>query len=179
MNLEQEIERCKSTPVEDWRFLAAFGIRHLGRGDSKALLKAVGGLDALKDITPARIMAVDGFADKTAQSIARDLAWRWMEIETIRSVFLRVQVSSASIAAAGITAPLQGLNLVFTGTFDVPREELEAQAERLGAKVQSGVNGKTSALVVGDKPGAGKTKKAAALGTPIWTQQEFFVKYGC
>jgi DNA ligase (NAD+) len=179
LNLEQEMERCKNTQVEDWRFLAAFGIRYLGRGDSKVLLKAVGGLDALNGITPEQIMAVDGFADKTAQSIARDLAWRWMEIEAIRSVFLHVQVSSASIAAAGITAPLQGLNLVFTGTFSVPREELEAHAGAFGAKVQSSVNGKTSALVVGDKPGAGKTKKAAALGTPIWTQQEFLVKYGC
>ncbi|MHB8365518.1 MAG: helix-hairpin-helix domain-containing protein [Acidithiobacillus sp.] len=176
LNLEQEMERCKNTQVEDWRFLAAFGIRYLGRGDSKALLKAVGDLDALNGITPEQIMAVDGFADKTAQSIARDLAWRWMEIEAIRSVFLHVQASSASIAAAGITAPLQGLNLVFTGTFSVPREELEAHAGALGAKVQSSVNGKTSALVVGDKPGAGKTKKAAALGTPTWTQGDFEAK---
>ena len=175
VNLEQEMERCKNTQVEDWRFLAAFGIRYLGRGDSKALLKAVGGLDALKDITPERIMAVDGFADKTAQSIARDLAWRWIEVETIRGVFPHIVASldPGLMMSQPAHHPLGGMNLVFTGTFSVPREELEAHAEQLGAKVQSSVNSKTSALVVGDKPGAGKTKKAAALGTPIWTQQEF------
>ena len=120
-------------------------------------------------------MAVDGFADKTAQSIARDLAWRWIEVEAIREVFPYIVASlePGLMMSQPARQPFGGMSLVFTGTFSVPREELEAQAGALGAKVQSSVNSKTSSLVVGDKPGAGKTKKAAALGTPIWTQQEF------
>jgi len=177
-NLEQELDRCRRSPVEDWRLLAAFGIRHLGRGDSKALLKAVGGLDALKGITPERIMAVEGFAEKTAQSIAKDLSSRWEEIEAVRKVFPRIQASSCSASGSNETdAPLRGLNLVFTGVFSMPREKLEARAEAMGAKVQSGVNRKTSALVVGDKPGS-KLAKAAAMGTPVWTQKEFEEKVG-
>ena len=175
-NLEREIDRCMSTPVEDWRFLAAFGIRYLGRGDSKALLSALGGLDALNGITPEQIMAVDGFAEKTALCIAYDLTWRWMEIEAVRERMQVPLMASATVAATAQSLPFTGLNLVFTGTFSVGRDELEAQAEKLGAKVQSGVNGKTSAIVVGDKPGASKTTKAAALGTAAWTEQDFLEK---
>ena len=174
-NLEREMERCMSTPVEDWRFLAAFGIRYLGRGDSKALLGAVGGLDALNGITHEQIMAVNGFAEKTARCIAYDLTWRWMEIDAVRD---RMQVPLIFSVAAGAAEPLpfSGMNLVFTGTFSKDREALETQAEALGAKVQSSVNGKTSALVIGEKPGASKTTKAAALGTPVWTEAEYLFR---
>ncbi|MBU2772454.1 DNA ligase [Acidithiobacillus ferrooxidans] len=176
-NLEREMERCMSTPVEDWRFLAAFGIRYLGRGDSKALLRAIGGLDALNGITPAQIMAIDGFAEKTALCIAYDLTWRWMEIEAVRD---RMRVPLISSVAAGAVEPLpfSGMNLVFTGTFSKDREVLETHAEALGAKVQSSVNGKTSVLVIGEKPGASKTSKAAALGTPVWTETEYLLRIG-
>ncbi len=176
-NLEREMERCMSTPVEDWRFLAAFGIRYLGRGDSKALLSAIGGLDALNGITHEQIMAVNGFAEKTALCIAYDLTWRWIEIDAVRN---RMQAPLISSVAADAVEPLPlfGLNLVFTGTFSKDREMLETQAEALGAKVQSSVNGKTSVLVIGEKPGASKTTKAAALGTPVWTEAEYLLRIG-
>jgi len=37
-NLVEAIEISKTKPVEDWRFLAAFGIQSLGKGDSRKLL---------------------------------------------------------------------------------------------------------------------------------------------
>jgi DNA ligase (NAD+) len=59
-NLVSEIDRCLTTPIEDWRFLAAFGVRHLGRGDSKALLAAVGGLDKLWPLDWEKIASRSG-----------------------------------------------------------------------------------------------------------------------
>jgi DNA ligase (NAD+) len=157
----------------------ALSLPALKNGDSRAdWLKAVGGLYALKDITPERIMAVEGFAEKTARSIARDLSSRWEEIDAVRKAFPLVQASSTSVPeSGGVKSPLSGLNLVFTGVFSVSRDEMKTRAEAMGAKVQSGVNRKTSALVVGDNPGS-KLAKAAAMGTPVWTQEEFEEKAG-
>jgi DNA ligase (NAD+) len=39
-NLVAQLKRSRTEEVEDWRFLAAFGIEHVGRGDSRKLLKA-------------------------------------------------------------------------------------------------------------------------------------------
>ncbi|MBN6741405.1 NAD-dependent DNA ligase [Acidithiobacillus sp. MC6.1] len=171
VNLQAEIDRCVKTPIEDWRFLAAFGIRHLGRGDSRHLLAAIGGLDALAGLSWETIAAVDGFAEKTARSIAEDLAEAWSEIQEVRASGFQIMVREqpASAASAGWQA-FEGLALVFTGTFSVPREDLEEQARSLGAQVQSAVNKKTSALVIGEKPGNSKVSKAQALGVPTWTE---------
>ncbi|MBN6740545.1 NAD-dependent DNA ligase [Acidithiobacillus sp. MC6.1] len=171
VNLQAETDRCVETPVEDWRFLAAFGIRHLGRGDSRHLLAAVGGLDALADISWETIASVDGFAEKTARSIAEDLAEAWSEIQEVRAFGFQIMAREqpASAASAGWRA-FEGLALVFTGTFSVPREDLEEQARSLGAQVQSSVNKKTSALVIGEKPGNSKVSKAQALGVSTWTE---------
>ncbi|TVQ30776.1 MAG: hypothetical protein EA370_13450 [Wenzhouxiangella sp.] len=39
-NLRRELDRSLSEPIPDWRWLAAAGIRQLGRGDSRRLLAA-------------------------------------------------------------------------------------------------------------------------------------------
>jgi DNA ligase (NAD+) len=71
------------------------------------------------------------------------------------------------------SAPLIGLNMVFTGTLaSGGRNDVERQAELLGAKVQSSVNGKTNYLVTGAN-GASKTSKAAALGVKVITEAEY------
>jgi len=171
-NLRTEMDRCLQTPIEDWRFLAAFGIRHLGKGDSRHLLEALGSLDALAGISWESIASVEGFAEKTAKSIASDLAELWPEIEEVRALGFQLQSSSTQERTTG-ALPLQGLALVFTGTFSIPREELEEQARQLGAQVQSAVNKKTSALVVGEKPGNSKVSKANALGVPTWTEDQY------
>lgn len=51
--------------------------------------------------------------------------------------------------------------------------DVERQAELLGAKIQSSVNGKTNYLVTGANVGASKTSKAAALGVKVITEAEY------
>ncbi len=171
-NLRAEMDRCIQTPIEDWRFLAAFGIRHLGRGDSRHLLEALGSLDNLSGISWEKIAAVEGFAEKTAKSIAADLAEAWPEIETILGMGFRL-LTSTQDQGDPRQQPLQGFSLVFTGTFSIPREELEEQARQSGAQVQSAVSKKTTALVVGDKPGNSKISKARALGVSTWSESDY------
>ena len=55
---------------------------------------------------------------------------------------------------------LAGKCVVFTGTLAMKREDAKAAAELAGAKVSSGVTGKTDILIVGKEPGMSKVSKA-------------------
>ena len=115
---------------------------------------------------------------KTARSIAEDLAEAWSEIQEVRASGFQImarekpaaQEVGTQTSLSNASLPLEGLALVFTGTFSIPREDLEEHARSLGAQVQSAVNKKTSALVIGEKPGNSKVSKALALGVPTWTE---------
>jgi len=64
--------------------------------------------------------------------------------------------------------------IVFTGKMENgTREEMEELAEDYGANVQKSINGKTTILVVGAKPGASKLSKAENLNIKIITESEF------
>ena len=47
------------------------------------------------------------------------------------------------------------------------REEAQVAIESRGGRATSSVSGKTTALVVGESPGASKSRKAEELGIPI------------
>ncbi|SDL76995.1 BRCT domain-containing protein [Pseudomonas indica] len=66
-----------------------------------------------------------------------------------------------------------GQYVVVTGTFaDYTRPALEELISQKGGKVQKSVNGKTTLLVMGAKPGADKTGKAESLGIRIMEEDE-------
>ena len=63
--------------------------------------------------------------------------------------------------------------VVFTGSLEtMSRDEAEAQAERLGAKVTKSVSKKTDFVIVGADAGS-KAKKAAELGLRVLTEAEW------
>jgi NAD-dependent DNA ligase len=70
-------------------------------------------------------------------------------------------------------AGFAGEHVVVTGAFsDYTRPELEELLREQGATIQKSVNGKTTLLVVGSKPGADKTSKAEALGVRTMEEEE-------
>jgi DNA ligase (NAD+) len=69
---------------------------------------------------------------------------------------------------------LAGATFVVSGT--VPgfsREEAQAAIELRGGKAAGSVSRKTTALIVGDSPGASKSKKAEELGIAILDEHGF------
>jgi DNA ligase (NAD+) len=63
---------------------------------------------------------------------------------------------------------LVGATFVISGTVEgFSREEAQAAIELRGGKATSSVSGRTTALVVGDSPGASKSRKAEELGVPV------------
>ncbi|PID44954.1 MAG: DNA ligase [Proteobacteria bacterium] len=173
-NLVAQLERSRSEAVEDWRFLAAFGIDHLGRGDSRKLLR-VHKLETLHSLTSEQLIEIPGFGEITADAIPRSIEQRWPVIEAMLKLGFKL-ISDEPVAA--IDSPISGKYIVFTGSMQRPRPEMQEQARQLGANVQTSVNKKTEILVIGEKVGAKKIEKAEALGTQVMTEADYLALIG-
>ena len=75
-------------------------------------------------------------------------------------------------------SPFAAKTMVFTGTLEkMTRDEAEALAERLGAKVTKSVSKKTDFVVVGADAGS-KAAKAAERGVKVLTEAEWMGMVG-
>ncbi len=171
-NLMSELERSKSEPIAEHIFLAAFGIRHLGRGDAARLLKSVS-FDDLGAITYERLSAIEGFASGTSSAIVDGLRKTWPLISAVRTMGFNLERVARS-AEDQQRGPLAGQCVVFTGTMESGgRKDMESQAKRLGAIVGSSVTAQTTMLVYGSKVGATKTEKARKLGVRVLSEADY------
>ncbi|MGY6276396.1 BRCT domain-containing protein [Methylomonas sp. MgM2] len=170
-NLIDQLLRSRSEAVEDWRFLAAFGVFRMGLGNCERLLTHHALPDIFK-LTEADIIAIEGFAEKTAAVITEGFA-------NIKPLFdkltaLGFNIQSTQRQATDASHPLAGKSLVFTGTLHSgTRDELSKQAKAKGAKVGSSVSAKTDYLVAGENVGANKLNAARDKGVEIISEQAF------
>ncbi len=172
-NLVKELERSRTQPVEDWRFLAAIGIPHLGRGDSRKLLQEIP-LEALGELTPGRLMAIHGFGPVTSPVITDALGQRWPEVKYLLHEVGFQLIPTMKPSQARIDGPMAGKGVVFTGAMQHgTREQMQEQARALGALVQSSVSRKTNFLVCGERVGASKMNKARDLGVQVLNEAEY------
>ncbi|KZX78293.1 hypothetical protein A3715_10520 [Oleiphilus sp. HI0009] len=171
-NLKAELVESKNRAVDDFRILAAMGIEHLGRGDSKKLLKHRL-LEDVSGMSKDELLAIDGFGDITATSISEnmplisdDLLFFTRYFENIIRTPMKTEVNTDSAIA--------GMNVVFTGKMTQgSRDDMKAQAESLGATCQSSVNKKTNLLIIGEKVGKAKLDKATSLGVKIIEEEAY------
>jgi DNA ligase (NAD+) len=170
-NLRKAIDRARDRPVS--RLLTALGIRHVGGTVARTLARHFGGLPALMAAEEAEISAVEGIGPVIAAGIA---AWT----ADPDNQALVAKLSRAGVRLEDEVVRGEGSDLLSGGTFvisgTVPgftREEAQAAIEMRGGKAAGSVSGKTTALIVGDSPGASKTKKAEELGVPILDEAGF------
>jgi DNA ligase (NAD+) len=168
-NLVDQLKRSRSESVENWRFLAAFGIHHLGRGDSRRLLKTFT-LEALEGITASQIQTIAGFGPVTAPKIAAQINELWPLIRQMLDFGFNLKADEAPTTAA---SALAGKSIVFTGTLSLSREEMQETARMVGANVQSSVSKSTDILVAGENVGAKKIEAAQAKGVQILCEAEY------
>jgi DNA ligase (NAD+) len=172
-NLGKAIEAAKDRPVA--RLLTALGIRHVGGTIARTLVRHFGGLPALMAAREEEIAQVEGIGPKIAAAVAewsadpvnRDL------VAKLGQAGVRLEEEVEAGAEGGIRA---GATFVVSGTVEgFTREEAEAAIEQRGGKATGSVSSKTTALIVGDSPGASKTRKAEELGIPIIDSDTFKV----
>lgn len=170
-NLSEAVEAAKDRPVS--RLLTALGIRHVGRTVARILTRAFGGIPALMEASEDEIAQVEGIGPIIAQGVRdwfQDPANRQL-VEKLGEAGVRLEDEQAETTASQV---LDGSTFVVSGAIEgYTREEAQAAIEARGGKATSSVSSKTTALIVGDSPGASKTNKADELGIPILDSSQF------
>ena len=172
-NLAEALVKSRAKVVEDWRFLAAFGIPDLGVGDSRRLLTQVS-IEDIPTLDSQTISNINGFGEITSQSIVRGIAEiKETFLHMLRLGFnLEKTILSSEIDTA--RSPIVGKKVVFSGKMQGgSRESMQVRARQLGAIVQSAVSSNTDLLVCGEKVGAKKLDKASRLGIQVLSEKEY------
>ncbi len=169
-NLDGAVEASKSRPLAN--LLVGLNIRHLGYAGSELLARAFGHLDQIMGASAEDLGAVEGIGPVIAQSVHD-----WFARPANRELIEKLRV--AGVNFEGPPPPeaaqtLVGLSVVVTGTLaGYTRDEAEAVIKAHGGKAPSSVSKKTTAVVVGEGPGAAKVTKATDLGVPILDEAGF------
>lgn len=173
-NLLDQLVRSRTEPLEDWRFLAAFGIYHMGLGMCERLLQNHH-LDDVFNLTVDELKTVEGFAKVTAKAVVEGLQRikiRFWDLYKIGFNIQRTPLITEGFESKN--SPIAGKLIVFTGSMKSgSREDMKRQAKALGAQVANSVTGKTDFLVIGENVGTVKIQEAKGKGTKIISEDQY------
>ena len=172
-NLLAQLERSKTEEIEDWRFLAAFGVNRLGQGNCENLLRSYP-LEEVFNLDEESIIAIDGFAEQTAGDIVQGLAYIKEEFDYLYSLEFNLEKTKLMSEINNSNSLLVDKKIVFTGKMSSSRDEMKKYAKSLGIKVLSSVNQSTDYLVIGENVGPKKLQFAIDNNIVILKEDEYF-----
>jgi DNA ligase (NAD+) len=164
-NLLRALDATRERPL--WRVLTGLGIRGVGSRVAQVLADHYPSMDALMAAQESELTEIEGIGP----IIAADIVAYFQQprnCEMIARLRQRgVRMADEAPAEQAEAQPLNGLSFVITGTLpSMSREAAAALITAHGGRVTGSVSGNTSYLLVGDKPGASKTRQAEKLGVP-------------
>jgi DNA ligase (NAD+) len=169
-NLLAAIEVSKSRPLRN--LLIGLNIRHLGATGSQLVARHFGSLDAVMAASEDEVNAIEGVGPTIAKSLVE-----FFSVDANRDVIERLRSAGVNFEEPrGVEAPqtLVGMSVVVTGTLEnYSREAVEEAITSRGGKSPGSVSKKTTAVVVGESPGASKLTKAEELGVPVLDETQF------
>lgn len=161
-NLLNELQRSLNEEIEDWRFLAAFGIKSMGLGNCENLLKQYS-LTEIFGLSIDKIKQIEGFEKLIAERVFDNLQEIKDEFKHILNFGFNLSESKNKDFSKNNSA-IDNKTIVFTGTMQsATRENLKKEAKQLGAKIAAKVTEKTNFLVTGTKKGATKFNDALKI----------------
>lgn len=172
-NLLDQLQASKEIEIEDWRFLAAFGVSRLAGGNCEKLLQHHAIVE-LFEVSVEDMVKIDGFAQVSAEAIVEGLANVKEEFFKVYNLGFNISVTPKESDRENSGSPIAGKVVVFTGSMQQgSRSDMEKQAKALGAKVAKSVTGNTNYLVTGEKVGETKINAARDKGVEVLTEQEY------
>ena len=181
-----ELEKAKSKDL--WRKLVALNIRHVGPVAARELASAFGSLDAILESGRVQRAAgevpfsdVEGVGEIIAHSFLDwfEEDWHAEIVETWRADGVIFEDERPEPGEDSGSKPFEGMTIVVTGAVEgFTRDSVGEAIVAAGGKSTGSVSKNTTAVVVGEKPGASKTKKAEELGIPMWSAEEFKTRLG-
>jgi DNA ligase (NAD+) len=183
-NLLAAIEARRRVPLE--RFIFALGIRRIGEQNAKLLARHYVSFPHWREkMIAAHVVGSEereelGSIQGIGPAIATELVEFFAEPRNLAALDdLASEVTPEDATGSGAAdSAFAGKTVVFTGTLTtMTRDEAEAVAERLGAKVTKSVSKKTDFVIVGADAGS-KAAKAAELGVTTLTEEEWRSRAG-
>lgn len=176
-NLLESIE--KSRNADPVRLIVALCIPLIGGDAAKRIIRACtwqGFLERLE--TGAGFDSIDGIGPE--RSLAVTQWYAGVENRAVFEKLLGILNINDTVPAAREGGSCSGLNFVITGDVNVfkNRDEFKAFVESQGGRVSGSVSKKTDFLVNNDAASrSSKNLKAAELGVPVITEEEFLQKF--
>jgi len=174
-NLIDQLTRSRQESIEDWRFLAAFGVQRLGMGNCENLLKSYS-IKQIFKLSVEDISNIDGFAELTAELIFDGLLSIKDQYEHLVSGGFQLEKTLLSRSIIESDNFFNNKKIVFTGAMSKSRLEHEKQAKALGVLVGKSVSSKTDFLIIGENVGQSKIKAAKSDEVEILTEAEYLKK---
>ncbi len=170
-NLIKSIEDSKNIPFE--RVLYALGIRNVGETMAKKLASHFDSMETLMNAEVEELIQVGEVGDVIARSVRlyfSDPANR-MIIEKLNAAGVQMNRASGTTRKSD---KLGGKSFVISGVFKShSRDEMHKIIEENGGKVLGSVSSNTNFVVAGEGMGPAKKEKAAKLGIPVISEEEF------
>lgn len=157
----------KQPPLE--RFLYGLGIRHVGAQTAIDLANHFGDIEKLQYATLDQLEEVDGVGIVVAESILG-----WFADPDNEKLLEKFDALGVKPIFQKKTGKFKGRNFVVTGTLSsMSRDGAAEEIRTLGGSLQAAVTKDTSYLVVGEKVGESKIRKAERYGTKIISEKDF------
>ncbi|MCM8854763.1 MAG: DNA ligase [Candidatus Thiodiazotropha sp.] len=170
-NLIEQLLASRTLEINDWRFLAAFGVPRLGEGYCEKLLEHHNITDIF-DLTIEDMINIDGFAEISATTIHEGLKSIEKEFQSIYELGFNLKETKWAVSKSDLL--LSGELIVFTGSMEHgKRPDMEADAKILGAKIGKSITSKTTLLVTGKSVGEKKIAAAADKGVRVLSENEY------
>ena len=172
-NVIRAIEQSKNVPFE--RVLYALGIRFVGKVAAKNLARHFRSIEALAQASIDELQEAEGVGQVIASSVRTFFlnADNRQFVERLKQAGLQMQLAETQLAST----LLQGQTIVISGTFSQhSREEYKKIIEAHGGKTAGSISKKTSFVLAGEAMGPSKREKAAQLGIPLISEEEFLQK---
>ena len=174
-NLLKSIEESKKVPFE--RVLFAIGIRYVGETVAKKLASHFRSVDELMAASADDLIQVGEIGEVIAKSITG-----FFSIPYNRELIEKLKRAGVQLAGSGmerVSDRLKGKSFVISGVFKGhSREEMQKMIEANGGRNLGSVSSNTNYVVAGEGMGPAKKEKAAKMGIPVITEEEFLRMIG-
>jgi len=167
-NLLEALENSKQPELAN--LLYALGIREVGEVTARSLADYFGSLDALQVASEEELLQVPDVGPIVAGHVHAFFQepHNLEVIEALRAAGVRYVAPERTLGPQ----PLEGQTWVLTGALSMPRAQVKAMLESLGAKVAGSVSKRTAVVLAGEAAGS-KLAKAEALGVEIMDEERF------
>lgn len=146
------------------QFISAIGVEGVSIAKSeKIIAQGYNTLEKILDLTVEKMLAIEGFAEKSSESILASLKKKKPLIEELLSVGVVVKADETATGEG----PLKGMSFCLTGALSQPRPQIEKLIKQNGGII-AGVSKNLSFLVTNEQEsGSSKFVKATSLGVKI------------